>query len=235
MDMSSLKNLFESLIQTLFPKNCAGCNQSFRGQEEILCLSCITHLPISNTWFQKENIVYQKLYGRFPFENACCFLFFTQSGISQKLIHLLKYKSRKDIAFYLGHLFGEHLKESSWIKNIDYIIPVPIHKQKRNLRGFNQSQLLAKGLSESLQIPILKDVLIKHKHTSSQTRKTHQERIENVKNVFEVQNKNILLDKHILLIDDVLTTGATLESCSNTILKIQNTRISFATLALAEI
>lgn len=233
--MHSFKRIFEALAQSIFPRNCASCNNPFRGQEEILCLTCLAHLPYSKTWLQKENMVYQKLYGRFAFENACSFLFFTKSGISQQLIHQFKYKSRKDIPEYLGKLFGDALMESNWIKEIDYLISVPIHKQKRNIRGYNQSEIIANGMGESLQIPILRDVLIKYKHTSSQTKKTHQERIENVKDVFEIKNKNILVGKHILLIDDVLTTGATIESCATTILKIKETKISIATLALAEI
>ena len=231
---SSLKNIFEALISIIFPQNCAGCNRPFRGDEKVLCLRCKINLPSSNTWMQQQNIIYNKLYGRFNFENACSLLYFTQSGLAQHLIHLIKYKDRRDIAVYLGNLFGENLKKSKWAEGIDYLIPVPLHRQKRYIRGYNQSELIAEGISEILQIPSLKKELIKTRHTSSQTQKTTKERIENVSNVFDLINPDILKGKHILLIDDVITTGATLESCAQTILNIPDTKISLATLAIAE-
>jgi len=234
MDKPVLKVLFDSLIQLIFPQNCAGCEHPFRGAEKILCLKCQFNLPLSKTWIHQENIVCQKLQGRFSFEKASSFLYFTKEGITQHLMHQLKYKGREDLAHLLGNLYGESLAKCQWAKDIDCIIPVPIHKRKRQERGYNQSELIASGLSISTNVTLLKNELIKIKHTSSQTRKTNKERIENVKEVFQVKNPETLIGKHILLVDDVITTGATLESCANTILEIPKTKVSIVTLAIAE-
>lgn len=231
---SSLQSIYDALLHIIFPQNCAGCNLPFRGKEKVLCLRCKMNLPLSNTWLHDKNLFSEKIYGRFTFQKACSFIYFNQSGLTQHLIHLVKYKDRKDIAEYLGRLFGEHLKNSQWAKEIDYLVPVPLHKQKRYLRGYNQSEVIAEGMSAILEIPHLKNSLIKTKHTTSQTKKTTKERIENVKDVFELTNPKELIGKHILLVDDVITTGATLESCSQIILKLPHTRISLATLAIAE-
>lgn len=231
MNIPLLQNIIKNVGAFFFSSYCAGCGQSFKGQEDILCTHCFLNLPLTNSWEKKENIIYRKLYGRFPFEKAVSFLYFTKSGLTQHLIHQFKYQKRKDIAVYLTELFAKELKKVNWQQDIQIIIPVPIHKKKKNIRGYNQAELIALLLGETLQIAVSTNVLIKNKHTESQTRKSIIQRIENVKDVFAIQKSMDLENKHILLVDDVLTTGSTIEHCSEVLLKIPGVKLSIATLA----
>lgn len=227
------KSAIQFIGDFLFPRHCLGCGQTFKGEEEALCLNCIFNLPLTYSWNTHENIMYRKMYGRFPFQNAVSFLYFTKSGLTQHLIHEFKYKSRKDVAFLLGHLFGNFLSHLPWYQNIDLIIPVPIHERKKRTRGFNQAEIIAEGLSHITKTPLDTACLLKCKHTATQTKKSIAERIENVKDVFTLSEPKILEGKHILLLDDVLTTGSTLESCAGTLLQVPNIQISIATIAMA--
>jgi len=151
----------------------------------------------------------------------------------QQLIHQLKYKGNQEIGIYLGKLMGEQLLNSGRFNHIDVIIPLPMHPDKQKKRGYNQAEILANGLSQKMNIPVLNKIILRSKKTSTQTKKQRLERWTNVDGTFEIQNVQSIIGKHILLIDDVITTGATLEACSNTILSIENTKLSIAVLAHA--
>jgi ComF family protein len=182
----------------------------------------------------QENIISQIFWGRAPIRAATSFLFFNKGGNVQRLMHALKYKGYKEVGVFMGKLFGESLKESSLYNTADIIVPVPLHPKKLYKRGFNQSQVIAEGMQDSLGIPVSVNNLIRLSYTSSQTKKARYNRWENVKGVFKVKDAAEFAGKHLILVDDVLTTGATLEACAHPLLEIPNIKVSVATLAYAQ-
>ena len=218
----------------LFPRICYACGETLTRQEEVICSYCRFKLPKTNFHRHTDNPVEKIFWGRVYLRSASSFLFFNKGGNVQKLIHLLKYKGKKQVGFFLGKLFGMDLLDSDDFKNIDFIIPVPLHPKKQHKRGFNQSTVIADGIGRSLRKPVVDDNLIRLVNTASQTKKTRYSRWENVKDVFAVSNPENLTGKHILLVDDVLTTGATLEACAQKILEVEGTEVSVATIAYAQ-
>ena len=180
-------------------------------------------------------MISQIFWGRIQIHSATSFLFFNKGGHVQRIMHALKYRGHKEVGLYMGKLFGETLKESSLFNVADMIVPVPLHPKKKYKRGFNQSEVIAKGLEMSLGIPFSINNLIRETHTSSQTKRARYNRWENVKGVFKVQNPEEFSGKHLILIDDVLTTGATLEACVHPLVEIPDTKVSVATLAYAQV
>lgn len=222
------------LVNLFFPNVCVVCGDSLTKQESVVCLTCLVKLPKTGFHMHEDNPVSQVFWGRVKLNSATSFLFFNKGGSVQELMHSLKYKSRKDVGIYLGEQFGNELNRSAFYKTIDLVIPVPLHPKKFRKRGFNQSTTIAKGISNTIHVPVNTDNLVRLVNTDSQTKKSRYNRWENVKDVFGIRNKDELRGKHILLIDDVLTTGATLEACSTILLELENTRVSVATLAYAQ-
>ncbi|MEZ5017474.1 MAG: phosphoribosyltransferase family protein [Flavipsychrobacter sp.] len=232
--MSSLKNITEGLSHLVYPKLCEGCSKQLLAEEEVLCLNCnIYNLPRTAYHHIAENETAMRFAGRFPFQKATSLAYFTPNGLLQHLLHNLKYEDKKYIGYYLGKQLGYDLLQTNWQKGIDLIVPVPLHPKKEALRGFNQSQLIASGLNAALHIPIEEQVLKRNRFTDSQTQKTREERITNMQDAFLASNTARIEGKHILLIDDVLTTGATLESCALALLKVKDVIISIATVGIA--
>lgn len=228
-----LSEAWEGLLRLFYPKLCAGCGTDLAGNEKVLCLSCCLRLPRTEYHHIRENRSFQNFTGRLPIERATSFVYFAKQGLVQHLMHLFKYRGRKDIGDYLGKLFADELKKVKGFDTIDMIIPVPLHRTKIARRGYNQAEIFAAGLGAGLGVPVLSDVLQRITATETQTHKTRAERLSNVSNVFRVRRPEVILDKHVLLVDDVLTTGATLESCGLELLKTKSTRISIVTLAVA--
>ena len=224
---------FNDLLGLFFPNTCQACGQSLLSQEKVICLSCLYKLPKTGFHQHAENPVSRVFWGRVDVHAATSFLFFSKGGSVQHLIHSLKYKGNKTTGEYLGKLFGTDLQKSELFSSVELVIPVPLHPKKQHKRGFNQSESIAKGIGASMQIPIVTDQLIRVVHTSTQTKKSRESRWDNVKDAFAVQQTSGLENKHILLVDDVLTTGATLESCAHRLLEIQGVKVSVATLAYA--
>ena len=225
--------LFDDLISLFYPRLCAGCNTSLVNGEDILCLHCLADLPRTNYHLFPENPVFQIFIGRVNITLASSFCRFDKGGRLQHLLHQLKYKGNSEVGIKMGILFGYDLIQSSSYQDIDAIIPVPLHPKKEKKRGYNQSAEICKGLSESMNRPVISGNLVREIHTSSQTRKGRFERWENVSGIFNVKNEASLIGKHLLLVDDVVTTGATLEACCEPLLKIPGVRVSIATLASA--
>jgi ComF family protein len=225
--------LFDDLISLFYPRLCAGCNTSLVNGEDILCLHCLADLPRTNYHLFPENPVFQIFIGRVNITLASSFCRFDKGGRLQHLLHQLKYKGNSEVGIKMGILFGYDLIQSSSYQDIDAIIPVPLHPKKEKKRGYNQSAEICKGLSESMNRPVISGNLVRDIHTSSQTRKGRFERWENVSGIFNVKNEASLTGKHLLLVDDVVTTGATLEACCEPLLKIPGVRVSIATLASA--
>ncbi|MEL6864495.1 MAG: phosphoribosyltransferase family protein, partial [Bacteroidota bacterium] len=181
---------------------------------------------------QKDNPFTDRFWGRIDLKAGAALYYFSKGGRTQQLIHHLKYSGKKEIGLKLGQLYGKMLLESPYFKGIDVIIPVPLHPRKQKKRGYNQSDWFAKGLSESMNCPWYAHGLQRIHMANSQTQKSRLERLVNVSQAFEVKNRALLEGKHILLVDDVLTTGATLEACSEKILQIPQTQLSLATIAI---
>jgi len=225
---------FEYLLNLFYPKICMSCSQALNSQEETICIKCLLRLPKTGFHFHEDNPISRVFWGRIDIAAATSFLFFSKQGRVQSLMHNLKYRGQKEVGIYLGKLFGNDLKESPLFQNIDLIIPIPLHPKKLATRGFNQSMMIAKGLSESMELPI-NEYLQRSIHTSTQTKKSRYDRWKNVKDIFEISEPDSLKNKSILLVDDVLTTGATLEAGAGKLLEVEGTKVYIATLAYANI
>jgi len=225
--------LFDDLISLFYPRICAGCTTPLVKGEEVLCLNCLADLPRTNYHLVKDNPVYQLFIGRANLSLATSFCRFDKGGRLQRLLHELKYKGNCAVGVKMGTLFGYELIQNSLFQTIDAIVPVPLHPKKEKKRGFNQSVEICKGLSQSMNRPIITGNLVRDVHSSSQTLKGRFERWENVSGIFRVRNGAILTGKHLLLVDDVVTTGATLEACCEPLLEIPGVKVSIATLACA--
>jgi ComF family protein len=217
----------------IFPRICAACGNSLWKHEDTICHSCEFHLPRTNFHFEVENPVTRMFRGRVPLQSGAAFLYFNKGSKVQKLVHMLKYNGRKDVGVFLGSLYGQTLKYAPQFNAADVILPVPLHKKKYMKRGYNQSEQLALGLSSALKIPVNRHLLLRTKATETQTRKSRFRRFQNVREIFLVNNPAQWHGKHLLLVDDVITTGATLESCIEALLIIPEVKISIVCIATA--
>lgn len=220
-------------ISLIYPKICVACGNSLWRHENVICTACDFHLPRTSYHLLSENPVSRLFWGRAKIHSASAYLLFHKGSRVQQMVHQLKYKGRKDIGYFLGDLFGQTLIQSPLFNDLDLIIPVPLHPRKLMKRGFNQSEEFGKGLSSSMKIPINNQVLIRSCNTETQTKKNRFKRWENVNHVFMVNKSHLLAGKKILLVDDVITTGATLEACINALALIPRIRISIAAIATA--
>jgi len=217
----------------IYPPLCLTCKKKIASKAQTICLECDHHLPRTNFHVTKENKFTERFWGRIKVHTAAAMYYFNGNENVKKLIHGLKYQSRIDIGERIGRIFGNRLVMSPHFSEVDMILPIPLHWSRQRERGYNQSDYFAKGLADSMQLPWHKNHLKRTINTDSQTKKNVLERIENVSNIFEVVDPKSLEGKHILLVDDVVTTGATLEACAEAILKIPGTTVSMATMAIA--
>jgi len=228
-----LRNWIHHIINLFYPHVCAACGEPLVKDEETVCLKCRFLLPKTGYELNPNNPLAQSFYGRVRFHAVTACFFFAKSGKVQHLIHELKYKGNKEAGVFLGQQLGESIKEAPLFQGIDYLIPVPLHPKREKQRGYNQSLMIAKGIHEVTGIPIGDKYLVRAVHTATQTKKSADERFKNVKDIFEVRFAKQLENKHILLIDDVLTTGATLEACAHQLEDIPGIVMSAATAACA--
>jgi ComF family protein len=225
-------SLLDDFISLLFPNICACCGNSLWKHEEIICTYCDFHLPKTNFHLEQDNPASRTFWGRARIESATAYYYFNKGNKVQRLIHLLKYKGRKDIGIFLGEKQGLLLKNSPLFTTVEVIIPVPLHKKKLMKRGYNQSEQFAVGLGKSMNLPVNPYILSRQKYTETQTKKSRFGRWQNVSEMFALENSILLEGKHILLVDDVITTGATLESCIKTLSAIPGIKISVAAIAV---
>lgn len=221
--------MLHALLNLFFPPVCAGCDNLLLQTEFVICSQCRHEIPLTYHHLQPQNEASTKFFGRIPVESVTTFAYFHKQGIVQKMIHKLKYRGQQDVGKALGYWFAENLK--SVCAHADAIIPVPLHPKKLRKRGYNQVDTFGQALSETLQIPVDATLLRRNFYSSTQTKKNLFARSEIRKDLFEADYTQAHHDKHFLLIDDVLTTGSTLEACSRALLKIPGARISIACLA----
>lgn len=221
------------LSELIFPRLCVACGDKLIEQEQWICLNCLHHLPRTNFHLTTENPVAQLFYGRVHIEFATSFFYFTKGSCYQSLIHNLKYKGMKELGAEMGKHFAIDLSRSNDFSSVDLICPVPLHPKKEKSRGYNQSWWIALGMAQQMHKPVSIGNLVRTISTETQTRKTRFERWKNVEGIFELKNPAVFSGKHILLVDDVVTTGATIEACAQAILSNCDARVSIATLATA--
>jgi ComF family protein len=226
--------MLKNLLKLIFPKLCYGCNELLLLNEEIICSSCRHDLPLTNHHLNQNNNTTKKFYGIIDLEFGASMLYFHKKGIVQSLIHQLKYKGRVEIGNLLGEWYGNEIKDIEIIKNIDYIVPVPLHTRRIKERGYNQVESFCKALSNKTDIPYIDKLLVRTKYNKTQTKKSKNERQENVQNIFNANFNENNFGKHYLLVDDVITSGATLELCAKALLKIPNSKISIITIAYTQ-
>ncbi|GHT66693.1 amidophosphoribosyltransferase [Bacteroidia bacterium] len=224
--------MLSDFFRLLFPNRCEACGTNLVRGERILCLHCQQQLPKTHYWQQKDNVVEQMFWGRVPIVAACSFFHFSKGSKYRKLLHKLKYKHLPQIGVVLGQLFGTELAASPYFADIDVIVPIPLHPKRQRNRGYNQSERIGYGLSQSMGIPLYEKAIVRERYNETQTKKNREERLQNVQNIFAAgQAAQQLQGKHVLIVDDVLTTGATLEVCIQTLLQSVDCRVSVATLA----
>ncbi len=228
---NSYLNAFTELF---FPRICYGCGAHLFSSEQEVCKRCLRKLPRTGFELVDNDPVSQIFWGRVKLDKATSLYYYRKGEMLQQLLHRLKYKGNYRMGQVLGVQMGNVFKQSGFMVGIDMIIPVPLHKKKLKLRGYNQSEHIAIGLSQSTGVEVEKNTLLRTVHTESQTHKGRFERWENVSNIFSVANPELLNGKHVLIIDDVVTTGATLEACVQALLQDSSVKVSVATVGYAD-
>ncbi|PRX56666.1 ComF family protein [Flagellimonas meridianipacifica] len=229
-----LAKIINDINNILLPRVCFGCNAHLSRGEHVLCAVCRHELPLTDHNFSEENAVDRIFYGRTPIKKAASFVFFSKNGMVKNLMHHLKYKKQEEIGAFFGDWYGSLLKEENTLKAIDVVVPVPLHPKKEKKRTYNQVSLFAKQIAEHLQADFSTELLIRTKNTKTQTKKDRQLRWENIKDAFQCDTSKNKGYKHLLLVDDVITTGATLEACARTLADLPGVEISVASMAVVE-
>lgn len=231
--MLRFKEVKEALLQLVFPHVCDGCGSDLLSEESQLCLRCLSALPETNFERHAGNPVEKMFWGRLPLVSATAQYYFTKESLMQRLMHRFKYRNNKELGWQLGRLMGIALKDSTRFDTLDALIPLPLFPEKEKKRGYNQATILCEGIAGVLLLPILKNVIIRPQHTDTQTKKGRIERWKNMEGKFVLTAPEEIKNKHLLLVDDVVTTGATLEACGSELLKAENVQLSVATLCQA--
>jgi len=226
--------MFQSLLRLFFPPTCAGCQSVLMSNENVICTKCRHEMPLTQHHKNPENDAYKKFYGRIPVEQVSALVYFHKKGIVQELIHSLKYRGQEAIGTVLGEWYGEELKSSQLLQTVDAIIPVPLHPKKLRERGYNQVTEFGNALAKKLEIPVNNSILYRQVYSKTQSQKNRLGRTEGIDTIFDVTFNEKDHNQHFLLIDDVITTGATLEVCAKALLKIPGAKISIVCMAMAD-
>jgi len=226
--------MIKNLLNLFFPQICRGCGHHLSDNELKICTSCRHQLPLTNFHDDIDNAVHKMLYGRVKLIHATALLHFSKKGIVQQLMHNLKYRGQEDIGQFLGEWLGEELKHLKSYSDIDVIVPVPLHKAKLKSRGYNQVDKFGIALAKALGVDFNTTVLLKSTNTKTQVFKDRLKRNFSETANFNIENGHVLENKHILLVDDIITTGATIENCANKLLEIKGVTLSLATMAITD-
>ncbi len=233
ISLPTVSDLWNGFLHLLYPDLCVACGADVSTKHACFCLQCRMKLPVSDMYHHQDNEFTERFWGRLPIQNGAALYYFTRKSPVQRALHQLKYHNKPDIGIKIGRDFGRLLHTCPLYQSVDAIIPVPLHPRKERMRGYNQSTLFAQGLAEAMGIPVLHTTLVRAAFTATQTRKKRMDRFQNVAEVFAVHRPGRIEGLHLLLVDDVLTTGATLEICGQALLEVPNTRLSMATIAIA--
>lgn len=230
-----LQALIQDTLSIFYPQLCAACNDLLLRGEDIICTKCNVQLPYSNYHLDNENPVAKQFWGKVQVESASAFLHFHKGERVQRLMHQLKYSNRPDVGIYLGKINGQIFKASPLFSKVEYVIPIPLHKKKERIRGYNQAACFSEGLASGMEIKSLPNGIKRIKHTDTQTKKNRFDRYTNVSEVFAIADSKALRGKHILLVDDVITTGSTLYACAKVLLDVKDVKVYIAAIAFAEL
>jgi len=224
----------KSFLSLIYPEYCSACGEALFRNESVLCTKCLAELPRTGFHRDDDNEVSRMFWGRVPVIRATSFIYFAKGSRFQLIVHEMKYREQPYVGYYMGLLFGQELKNSAYA-GADLVIPVPLHPSRLKSRGFNQSEKIASGICDSLHLELAADCLERIHATRTQTRRSRYERWENMEHMFVCSRPDKVAHKHILLVDDVITTGATLEACAQCLAEVEGTTISVATLAYARL
>ena len=231
--MNYFYDLWDDFISLLFPRLCYGCGNHLLRNENLFCTGCYVTIPRTNYHLEIKNPVAQLFWGRCLIEKAAAFSLYNKGSRIRNLIHNLKYKGIKALGYELGRIYALSLKSSGFTEGVDLIIPVPLHPTKKRIRGFNQSESIADGIGDVTGLPVDAYSLVRVVKSTTQTNRSRYERWTNVEGIFRIVDDESVRGRHILLVDDVITTGSTIESCVNELLKVEGVRVSVAALAFA--
>lgn len=229
--IARLNNIIGSTLHLLYPHICSGCGSDLLSVHNLLCVKCFHQLPHTHFAKFEGNPLEKDFWGRIKLEAAHSQFYFTKDFLIQHLIHRLKYKADTNIGVFLGEIMGNTLLSSNRFSTVDALVPLPLYPDKERKRGYNQATVICNGISAAMNIPVLYDAVVRKYATETQTRKHRTERWDNVKDSFNIQKRNEIAGRHILLVDDVITTGATMEACGQVILETENAKLSLASLA----
>jgi ComF family protein len=230
--MVSYKEVKNSILHILFPHVCDGCGSDIIDEESSLCMKCIAEMPETNFHLHSGNPVEKIFWGRLPIVGATAQYYFIKESLMQHLLHQLKYKGNKELGKQLGRLMGYDLQKTDRFNKVDFLVPLPLFPSKEKRRGYNQATILCEGIAEVMNVEILRDVITRTQFTETQTRKGRIERWQNMEGKFELVKPEKIHGKNILLVDDVITTGATLEACGHELLQA-SPKLSIAALCYA--
>jgi ComF family protein len=230
---TAISSFFSPLLHLFYPHICIGCGTDILGEDHPVCLKCLSELPNTDFAYMEGNPMEKLFWGRLKLHACTSQFYFTKGNVIQSLVHELKYKNNKQVGVYLGRMLGKSILDNDRFRNIDILVPLPLFADKERRRGYNQSFLICEGISEIINLPVMTGNILRERPTESQTLKKRKERWENVEGSFTIKDPDSLINKHILLVDDVITTGATLEACGSEILKIPGSTLSIATLTYA--
>lgn len=231
--MGYLYDLWDDFISILFPRLCPGCGNHLLRNEKIICTECYVLIPRTNYHLKDDNPVARLFWGRCMIEKAASFSFYTKDSRIRKMIHQLKYRGGRETGAELGRIYASSLSNCGFFNGIEIIVPVPLHPSKKRKRGFNQSECISEGISMVSGLPVDNDNLVRTKMSATQTKKSRYNRWTNVEGIFGIKDPGKFKGRHILLVDDVITTGSTIEACANEILALEGTRVSVISLAVA--
>jgi len=227
------KEIKDSFLHLLFPHVCTGCGSDSLNRNSVLCMRCMEALPETNFEWHANNPVEKIFWGRLPVISATAQFYFTKESLMQHLMHQFKYKGQKDLGLQLGRMMGEQLLRSGRFATVDALVPLPLFPAKEKRRGYNQAAVLCDGMAASMKIPVLDNAISRPEHTETQTKKGRIERWKNMEGKFLLTNPEAIRNKHVLLVDDVVTTGATLEAGGMELLQAENVKLSLAVLCVA--
>jgi ComF family protein len=232
---TAVKDHFHSLVHLLFPELCIACNRKVDDIGNAFCVDCYLDFPFTRITDFCDNEFTEHFRGKVKLKYGTSLFFFVKRGLVQNMIRQLKYHRKTDYGLKLGRLYGNTFKESPIASGIDIIVPVPLHKKKLAVRGYNQSEIIADGIASVFDRPVSNNNLIRQKNTLTQTRLSNEARQENIRGAFTLKDELEFQNKHILLVDDVLTTGSTLLGCAAAFERVKGVELSMATIAMGDV